>query len=521
MACKDRGSLAMRGAVSGTRPVDASPLDEFLVSGGDGRLTLSDARENAYGCTPFPAAGLIDFASSTASSISPAAYARARLAHEELLTASLYHGPDGACEAAVARARTALLRELQIEDAEVVFSASGTDAQLQTLFLVRLLNPGRLATVIVGADQTGSGTAHTCHGRHFSQTTSTGAVVEKGAGIAGLDGITGIEVGFRKACGDFRSPAEMDAAVLAAVEQAVAAHDHVLLQAMEASKFGWKAPSDTLLDQIAARFPGRVQIVADACQLRISRERLNALLAKGIMVLVTGSKFFTGPAFSGALLVPRVLADRLTTIKAPPGQLSGYATRFDWPASWVGLRNRFSHRFNFGQWLRWEAALEEMRLYHAVPRDFRDHVAQIFAEEMQILVGAAPELSFLEGDVEFGPRQPTIFPVRLMKDGDALSATACAEIYRALRRDLSAQAPAPRDADVLRLACQIGQPVALADGKAALRFSLSARIVRDCWSPGPARAMRNIVALRDDLSVAVRKLALLVRLYPFSREASA
>jgi len=111
--------------------------------------------------------------------------------------------------------------------------------------------------------------------------------------------------------------------------------------------------------------------------------------------------------------------------------------------------------------------------------------------------------------------------VRLMKDGEALSATACAEIYRALRRDLSAHAPAPRDADVLRLACQIGQPVALAHGKAALRFSLSARIVRDCWSPDPARAMRNIVALRDDLCIAVRKLALLVRLYPFSHEASA
>jgi hypothetical protein len=521
MAWTDRG--AAREAVSSTRPspLDASPLDEFLVSGGDGRLTLSANSENAYGSTPFPATGLIDFASSTASSISPAAYARARIAHKELLTASLHQGPDGACEAAVASARAALLRELQIEDAEVVFSASGTDAQLQTLFLVRLLNPGRLATVIVGADQTGSGTAHTCRGRHFSQTTSSGAAVEKGQVIAGLDGITGIEVGFRKTCGDFREPAEMDAAVWAAVEQAVAPHDHVLLQAMEASKFGWKAPSDALLNDIAARWPDRVTIVADACQLRISCERLNELLARGMMVLVTGSKFFTGPAFSGALLVPRAMADKLAHIKAPSGQLCGYATRFDWPQNWTGLRNRFSHRFNFGQWLRWEAALEEMRLYHAVPRDFRDHVAQVFAEEMQILVGAVPELAFLDGDAEFGPQQPTIFPVRLMKDGDTLSATACADIYRALRRDLSAHAPSPRDADVLRLACQIGQPVTLAHGKAALRFSLSARIVRDCWSPDPARAIRNITALRDDLCIAVRKLALLVRLYPFSNEARA
>ncbi|HEY2009622.1 MAG TPA: hypothetical protein VGH23_11565 [Rhizomicrobium sp.] len=517
MAWTDRGNLAARDAAPAEQ---TDTLDEFLVSGGDGRLTLSADSENAYGCTPFPAMGLIDFASSTASSISQEAYARARTARETLLTQSLHYGPDAACEAAAADARAALLAELQITDAEVVFSASGTDAQLQTLYLVRLLNPGSLATVIVGADQTGSGTAHTAHGRHFSQTTSTGAVVEKGACVAGLDGVTGIQVGFRKADGEFRGCAEMDAAVRAAVEQALATHDHVLLQTMEASKFGWKAPSDALLDEITARFPGRVQIVSDACQLRISRIRLNALLSRGTIVLVTGSKFFTGPAFSGALLVPRAVADRLAQLKAPAGHLAGYATRFDWPGAWP-LRNRFSDRFNFGQWLRWEAALEEMRLYHAVPRDFREHVAQIFCEEMQGLVGGSRHLAFLDGGEDFCPRQPTIFPVRLIKDGEALPAQACADIYRAMRRDQSACAACARDADVLRLACQIGQPVALAHGTAALRFSLSARIVRDCWSPDPARALRNITALRDDLALAVRKLDLLAGLYPFSQEVSA
>jgi hypothetical protein len=519
MAWTDRGNLAARDVALTGSSTDL--LDEFLISGGDGRLALSEGRENAYGCTPFPAAGLIDFASSTASSISPEGYARARVARQDLLTGSLQQGPDAACETAMAAARASLLKLLQIKDAQVVFSASGTDAQLQTLYLVRLLHPGSLATVIVGADQTGSGTALTSYGRHFSQTTSTGAGVEKGARIAGLDGIDGIEVGFRGHDGEFRSDAQMDAAVLAAVEQGLASHDHVLLQAMEASKFGWKAPSDDLLETIAGRWPGRVQIVADACQLRIARPRLNQLLSKGMMVLVTGSKFFTGPAFSGAVLVPRPLADRLEQIKAPPGQLAGYSSRFDWPLAWAGIRNRFSPRFNFGQWLRWKAALEEMRLYYDVPRDFRQHVAQIFTEEMQGLVGGAAHLAFLDGGADFAPRQPTIFPLRLIRDDEVLPAFACADIYRAMRRDMSAQATAMRDGDVLRMACQIGQPVALAGGKAALRFSLSARIVRDCWSPDPARASRNIAALRDDLWLAVRKLDLLAGLHPFSQEVRA
>jgi hypothetical protein len=512
MAWTDRGSLAAREAFSPTQP---GVLDEFLVSGGDGRLALSDRHENAYGCTPFPATGLIDFASSTASSISPAAYARAQQARDGLLTASLSDGPDRACEAAVEAARKTLLDHLKLEDAEVVFSASGTDAQLQTLYMVRLLYPGSLACVIAGADQTGSGTAHTAHGRHFSQTTSTGIAVEKGAGVAGLDGITGIDVPFRDVDGNFRDAGQMDSAVLSAVEHALGNHDHVLLQAMEASKFGWKAPSDALLGEIATRWPGRVQIVADACQLRISRDRLAALLDKGMMVLVTGSKFFTGPAFSGAVLVPTALSARLAGMDATTGHLAGYATRFDWPRAWTKLRSRFTHRFNFGLWLRWQAALEEMRLYYAVPRDFRDHLVQVFGEEMQLLVGASPHLAFLDGGETVGPSAPTIFPVRLMKEDDALCASACTEVYRVLRRDMSAHAANARDADVLRLACQIGQPVALAHGKAALRFSLSARIVRECWSPDPEQAARNIAALRDDLYVVVRKLDMLVRLYPF------
>jgi hypothetical protein len=72
---------------------------------------------------------------------------------------------------------------------------------------------------------------------------------------------------------------------------------------------------------------------------------------------------------------------------------------------------------------------------------------------------------------------------------------------------------------LLATPCQIGQPVALAKATAALRLSLSARHVRDCWSANPHRAELNIALLRDTLCTAVAKLDLLARLYPFSNEA--
>ena len=48
----------------------------------------------------------------------------------------------------------------------------------------------------------------------------------------------------------------------------------------------------------------KVMIVIDACQARLGRARIRWYLERGFPVLLTGSKFFTGAPFSGALLVP-------------------------------------------------------------------------------------------------------------------------------------------------------------------------------------------------------------------------
>ena len=66
------------------------------------------------------------------------------------------------------------------------FPPSGTDAQLQALFLTRALLGPALTTIVVAADQTGSGTAHTARGHHFSAATANGHRVRKGEPIAGL-----------------------------------------------------------------------------------------------------------------------------------------------------------------------------------------------------------------------------------------------------------------------------------------------------------------------------------------------
>src|SRR5262249_53261934 len=144
------------------------PLEDLLVSGGDGRLGLSTpAQENIYGCTPFPRPELIDFASSTASSISAEAYERASAARGLLLANALKTGLDSAFGAAIAAPGAALLSQLKLAGTKIVFAPSGTDAQLHALFLARALLAKPVTPIVAGADQPGSGTAYTCTGRHF------------------------------------------------------------------------------------------------------------------------------------------------------------------------------------------------------------------------------------------------------------------------------------------------------------------------------------------------------------------
>jgi hypothetical protein len=295
--------------------------------------------------------------------------------------------------------------------------------------------------------------------------------------------------------------------VFAAVERAVAGGDKVLLQVMDSSKFGWRAPSDECIEAIMARWPDQVQVVVDACQMRLGRARLKGFLDRGHIVIVTGSKFFTGPPFSGALLVPGVLASRLDAASAIPSGLLEYSSRSDWPQNWPLLRSRFPVRMNFGPWLRWEAAIEEIGAYYRVPDSFRQAALATFGKAVEKLIAEAPSLELLPwqdraidaADEEMTQR--TIFSFVVRRDKRVLSLEQCRTLYRALAGNAGKPAAAQP--------CLIGQPVALGrdpSPPAALRISASARLVSEAWSPNADMAHRNLQRAIDQAAAAIANL---------------
>jgi len=499
-----------------------TPLDTLLVSGGDPRLTLDKDRVNAYGCAASPEPEIWNFASSTASTISQAAYDRAALAREELMHKCLFDEVEVGFDARCEGMREELRGHLQLSPrVDIVFSPSGTDSQLHALFLARAVLGAPPVTIVVGADQTGSGTAHTAGGRHFSTLTASGLAVRKDGAVAGLAGDS-IAVPLR----DLAAPgiamrADADAAVMRAVEDSLAQGRCVLLHVMDSSKLGWRAPSAACLDEIARRWPRKVQVVVDACQARLGRRRLRSYLDRGYMVLMTGSKFFGGPAFSGALLVPKGLSRSIDRIGAIAPGIFDYAGRSDWPMAWTALRSRFERRPNFGQWLRWEAALAEIGSYYAVPGAFRARALAELAAGIDSMIALSPSLQAVPNasmladadDEEFAAA--TIFPFTLLRDGQPVSIADTSAVHRALARDMNDDIDgSAADRQVAAQRCLVGQPVRLerADGNplGMLRLCVGARLVTEAWSADATQSQRNLQHILDRIAHALVKIELLL-----------
>ena len=159
-------------------------------------------------------------------------------------------------------------------DVDVVFSPSGTDSQLHALFLARSLLGARPRRVVVGADQTGSGTPYTARGRHFSRFTASGAAVRKDTPIAGLAGdcvavpladASGLKTAWRRRCRGAR-----------AIEAASRKAARVLLHIMDSRSSAGARRAQPASTRSRAAGP-KVQVVVDACQTRLGRRRLRRL----------------------------------------------------------------------------------------------------------------------------------------------------------------------------------------------------------------------------------------------------
>lgn len=516
----------------------ASPAELLLTSGGDSRLRIDPATGlNKYGCSPAPRPHAVTFSSCTATSASELAFSSAEAARRALLGAGLR---CGSLSPAFDETMTAIRSELaallgadQVEGSEVVLAASGTDCELLALEIALCGHDAPLTNIVVGPDEIGSGSVAASEGLHFDSIAPLVPSVDCGSPIEGIgiDRVHVERVGLRDRHGSPIRLARLDGEVGSIIGAAVARGHRVLLHLLDSSKTGLRAPSVPAATRLASRYDGAVDVIVDSAQLRTSRERVAAYLRAGFMVIATGSKFFTGSPFAGALLLPTPLAGRLDRLDRLPAGLQGYLSRHEVPHRWRRLRGQLPGVVNPGLLLRWQAALHEMRAFAAVPDADRRRYLQAFHDGALRMLGRHDGLTLVDAPVgDRGQTDPsawdevrTIFTFvatrgegaggRPMTYDEAWSAYCW--LNRDVCRDLPPEASTGERALAAR-ACHIGQPVKLdAAGRTlgALRIAVGARFVsRVAFDASLGDDPEGRVAAQlADLEAVVGKLAVLRR----------
>ena len=418
-----------------------------LLSGGDNRVVI-DLRTgtNKYACPSMPAPDLVCFSSCIASPISSRGFERAGECYDAVAGA-LSRG-DRAERLQVYRRRIedSLLRYFGAASlADVILCPSGTDALLTAATLLAAERPGEMMTAILpNASETGTGVPLAAAGRWFDGPAT-------GTPLPGC-AIDSIQVPLRTLAGAPRSDGELNGAFISAAKSA---RGRPVIYLTHGSKTGLVAPTE---------IPEGFDVIVDACQSRIDPESVAAYLRRGWLVAVTGSKFFGGPAFSGALLFPRAR------------QASFSCFGRTWSAA-------LHHDANtLGMILRWTAALHTIEAFELAAADMAGILRNLASAVNQVLcdIPALVPIAGLPAGGAGWADMPSIFTFAVRDAAEPRRLRPVAELrllYEHLARD----------------GILLGQPVDLGSF-GGLRIAISARDLLDGRAPGGLDIVRDALA---------------------------
>ena len=507
----------------------AKPTEYLLMAGGDLRLNIDEIELlNKYGCRPFPRPDAFTFASSTASSVSNFAFDKTDKVRSILINNSLKNGFKKATIDFSQLLKDNLRKIFKLNDeCEIIFSPSGTDSSLQIAAITQIMSDKEITHILVASDETGSGVASALKGCHFENTTALNYPVKKGDRIEGFRDVNLIKIPFRDANGALKSSTQLDEEVFNAVFKTSELGRHVVLHTMDQSKLGYQSPSDEFIKKLNSLKKLSMQIIVDGSQLRLDPKDIQNYLSKGYIVTITGSKYFTGPPYCGALILPKNVAKVISSAKTTlPKGLTQYYNHSDWPTSW-SCSNDLSDGYNYGSYMRWNAAIVEMDRYYKTPILYRNMGIEMFCNFVEDSIKDAGFLVPIYGDEtktnayhskEFGIRNiRTIFPFFILKNNVALSVDNVKKLYTLLNSDLSDKF-ADSSIEIIRLAaqkCHIGQAVEVKYSNdiesAVLRMSLGARVISESWvNRDISLFFRNIELQMNQITIIIKKIELII-----------
>lgn len=413
---------------------------DVLVSGGDSRLGVNESGRNYYGCEPYPRS-VFPLGSCTASNISDRGFSAACTLFDEFQTGVDVHE-------VASMIRMSLKRQARGVPCSVALTPSGTDAEYLVTALLLSTYDKPLLNIVMAPNEVGSGTYEAARGCFFDSTTPFGPTRQVGTSIGGLFSkrLKAVYVPIRHIDGSLRSNRDVEQEV----QRLIRNHEGpVLLHVVAHSKTGIESPGQAAVQRLQKI--ERVHVVLDAAQGRL--EFFDQALRNRQFVIFTGSKFFGGPPFCGAVFVP----EDFMLPKTLPPELAVFFSRFDVPIHWSSLFESLHPEPNFGLLLRWSAALAEMDAYYELGDALKEAKIVLLMQELEECIVQNESLELLKTV----PKESSIFSIRY---SERIDLPTLKQVVQQLRN----------------VGCQLGQPVWLGsqtDGFGVLRAAIGAPLV--------------------------------------------
>jgi hypothetical protein len=243
---------------------------------------------------------------------------------------------------------------------DVYYGPSGSDMMYLPLLFQAMLMPNKpIVNIVSCPEELGSGSKLAAEFCYYSEWNQFGETIPMGEKMS-AEIISNVHyLAAREESGHI---ANRNQAIRSLIEKHP--NDPIIGNLVFGSKSGIK---DDL--QIIDDFP-EIMWVVDMCQFRTDRKLIYDLINKGVMIMVTGSKFYQAPPFCGALLVPSAWTKKLKQVSGDSAKLFNRVfSAFDFPEELENIRKNLSPFKNVGLRLRWEVALREMEAYLTFPQE--------------------------------------------------------------------------------------------------------------------------------------------------------
>ncbi len=515
----------------------AIPTHILMTHGGDDRLLVCPEKKvNKYLTAPIPTNDIISRSSSTTSFPTHEAFYKTEKLRNDLIVATIENKLNHMFTSCMHKVRTNITRELDLSsDTHVIVTPSGTTSEIvfNLLALARYdkqqnkkisnHNYPHILNIVTAAGEVGSGSALAASCKHFSPLVPRGSTVPNKSLINGVPehAIEMLELpGRNKHSGKLENEKELEEKIKKILDEAITQKNQIaILHFVDASKTGYATPTLAFTKRMKERYGQSLIIVVDAAQIRCKKSMLQEYLDNDFCVFITGSKFFAGTSFCGAVLLPENESHEFkdNNLTVPEG-FGDYLTQSDITPKLTSLAQKLPGWKNAGLLLRWTVALHNMHMFNTLESKHTDTIIQDWAHGVKKLALQTEHIELLE---DHGPNfytpdntimlagKNTIIPILFKPKNHThkLTNQDIKKVHLWLTKDLSQNLPpeaTSHEKNILSQKFLIGQPVKLADSEKELnilRIALSAPMVNNMAQKTIQEELTHDKALLEKLSI--------------------